>query len=136
MDVVRHRSRAHKVIKRLKSKDITVSLFIDPVKNQIRTAKDIDADSIELHTGEYANAKNKAMRKRRLKQLIDAAHYARKIGLVVNAGHGLNYQNTKAVAKIPEIEELNIGHSIISSAIIKGLYQAVKEMKELTLGKI
>jgi pyridoxine 5-phosphate synthase len=131
LDVVRFKSQISKVTRRLRSKGIIVSLFIDPIKKQIDCAKEVEADSIELHTGKYANAKNLKIQQKYLKQLHDAALYAQKLGLIVNAGHGLNYQNTKAVAEVPGIEELNIGHSIISCAVFKGLYQAVKEMKEL-----
>ena len=134
LDVIRFKSRISETITRLKSKGILVSLFIDPVKKQIRCAKDIRADSIELHTGKYANAKNKKIQNKYFKELVAATNYAKEIGLVVNAGHGLNYQNTKAVAEIPGIEELNIGHSIISYAVFKGLYQAVCEMRQLAEG--
>lgn len=134
LDVVRFKAKIERAIRKLQSQGIAVSLFIDPIKNQIKAAKKIGADSIELHTGRYADSKNKKSQKKYLKQLMDATYYARKIGLMVNAGHGLNYQNTKAVAQIPGIEELNIGHSIVSYAVFKGLHQAVHEMKKLCVG--
>lgn len=134
LDVIKFKPKIKKAVEKLKSKEISVSLFIDPIKKQIKCAKDVKADSIELHTGRYANAKNKKLKNKYLKELIEATNYAKEIGLIVNAGHGLNYQNTQAVAKIPGIEELNIGHSIISYALSKGLYQAVCEMKQLAKG--
>ena len=105
-----------------------VSLFVDPEKEQINAAKDTGADYIELHTGKYAQCKSDSDIQKELDVLIDAANYAINLGLRVNAGHGLNYQNVKSVAKIVGIEELNIGHSIISRAVFTGLSKAVKEM--------
>ena len=134
LDVIKFKPKIKKAVEKLKSKEISVSLFIDPIKKQIKCAKDVKADSIELHTGRYANAKNKKLKNKYLKELIEATNYAKEIGLIVNAGHGLNYQNTQAVAEIPGIEELNIGHSIISYAVFKGLYQAVCEMRQLAEG--
>jgi len=106
-------------------------LFIDPVKSQIRSAKQAGAKMIELHTGSYANATNKKQESKYLKELRLAVAFANSLGLKVFAGHGLNYSNVSNVAKIGGIEELNIGHSIISRAVFTGLGKAVKEMKEL-----
>lgn len=108
----------------------TVSLFIDPVKDQIDAAKDVGAPYIEFHTGAYANARGEEARKE-LDRLWEMAAYAKSKGLRVNAGHGLNYQNVEPIAQIPELEELNIGHSIIARAVITGLAEAVSEMKKL-----
>lgn len=107
------------------------SLFIDPVKDQILAAKEVGAPYVELHTGAYANAKDPKTYDYELNRIKEMAAYAHSIGLKVNAGHGLHYHNVEAIAAIPEIEELNIGHSIIAKAIFVGLPQAVTEMKTL-----
>ncbi len=119
------------VVGKLQKKGVVVSLFVDPDKRQIKAAEDTGADFIELHTGEYANAKNDKERDARLKKLVDSAAFAISLGLKVNAGHGLNYSNVRAVAGIEGIEELNIGHSIVSRAVFVGLDKAVREMVAL-----
>jgi pyridoxine 5-phosphate synthase len=131
LDVIANEERLKNVIKELKSKSIEISLFIDPVKEQIEKAKEIGAEFIELHTGRYANAKNEKDKEKELKAIKDMTEYAKSIGLRVNAGHGLNYRNVKPIAEIQEIETLNIGHSIIARAVFVGLEQAVREMIEL-----
>ncbi len=115
----------------LKDAGIRVSLFIDPVHKTIDQARALGVPAIEIHTGTYANASNGLRRKRALKQLREAAAYAKQLGLAVHAGHGLTYQNVQPVAAIPEIEELNIGHSIVSNAVFWGLEEAVRRMKQL-----
>lgn len=117
-------------VEQLTAAGIQVSLFIDPVKLQIDAAKRTGAPYIELHTGEYADAKGDAQ-VAALKVIRDAAEYARHLGLKVNAGHGLHYHNVQPIARIPEILELNIGHSIVSQSLFDGFYQAVKKMKQL-----
>jgi pyridoxine 5-phosphate synthase len=107
-----------------------VSLFIDPVKAQIETAKSIGAHGIEIHTGAYCNAAG-AAREEELEAIVDASALARGLGLEVHGGHGLNYDNVLPIAKIPEMVELNIGHSIIARALFVGIAQAVQEMKQL-----
>ena len=119
-------------IKALQDKGIDVSLFIDPDPNLIEAAADVDATFIELHTGAYANAKGKK-RENELKRLTTAAIYAHELGLRVNAGHGLDYDNVMAIAQIPFIEELNIGYAIIGRAVYVGLDQAVREMQDRVL---
>jgi pyridoxine 5-phosphate synthase len=119
-------------IKALQDKGIDVSLFIDPDPNLIEAAADVDAAFIELHTGAYANAKGKK-RENELKRLTTAAIYAHELGLRVNAGHGLDYDNVMAIAQIPFIEELNIGYAIIGRAVYVGLDQAVREMQDRVL---
>jgi pyridoxine 5-phosphate synthase len=119
-------------IKALQEKGIDVSLFIDPDPNLIEAAADIDATFIELHTGSYANARGEK-RENELKRLTTAAIYAHELGLRVNAGHGLDYDNVMAIAQIPFIEELNIGYSIIGRAVYVGLDQAVREMQDRIL---
>lgn len=128
LDCVKYGSRIAKAIERLERGGITVSLFIDPDRRQIKAARMIGAGYIELHTGEYSNAGNARGRKTHLKKLIESAKYASGMGLGVNAGHGLDYNNVRDVARIGLIEELNIGHSIMSRAVFVGLDKAVKEM--------
>ncbi|MGM0462699.1 MAG: pyridoxine 5'-phosphate synthase [Fibrobacterota bacterium] len=111
----------------LQENNILVSVFIDPDFQQIKAAKKTGATHIELHTGYYANARGKA-RQVELEKIRESAEYAHKLGFVVNAGHGLNYHNTSEIAQIPQICELNIGHSIISRAALIGLERAVQEM--------
>jgi pyridoxine 5-phosphate synthase len=109
---------------------IRVSLFIDPEPEQIEAARRSGAPVIELHTGAYAGAVG-AARARELERLRSAAKLADSLGLTVNAGHGLHYHNVEPIAAIPEIIELNIGHSIVARAIVDGLAKAVRDMKEL-----
>ncbi len=116
---------------RLHRGGIIVSLFVDPDERQIMAAKKTTAEWVELHTGAYANAKQEKDIAEQLQKIIDAAKLAASLGLHVGAGHGLDYRNVQAIARIPEIEELNIGHSIISRAALVGLERAVKEMKSL-----
>jgi pyridoxine 5-phosphate synthase len=115
---------------RLREAGIRTSLFVDPDADAIRASARMGADAVELHTGEYANARGKAQAEQ-LGRLGRAAALARSLGLAVHAGHGLTYQNVAPVAAIPEIEELNIGHSIISHAVFVGLERAVREMSDL-----
>jgi pyridoxine 5-phosphate synthase len=131
LDVVGNANNIKKATDLLKKKNIAVSLFIDPEQKQIRAAKEIGCDFIELHTGRYADSKSESERRARLKEIIDSTEYGLKIGLKVNAGHGLNYQNVLAIARILGIEELNIGHAIISYAVFVGLEEAVKQMLKL-----
>ena len=131
LDIVKHKSAIAKAIKRFKQKGILVNLFIDPQKQQIRASKDVCADYIELHTGRYANAKTVSARRRELERIKEAGFYADSIGLGVNAGHGLDYENVSAIAKISVIEELNIGFSIIAASVFVGLGEAVKQMKAI-----
>jgi pyridoxine 5-phosphate synthase len=121
------RESTRRALERLAGAGIRTALFIDPNEESIRVAVDMGADAIELHTGEYANAPRSA-RREHIERLNRAASMARKLSLDVHAGHGLTYENVHPVAAIPEIEELNIGHSIVSRAIFTGLEAAVKEM--------
>lgn len=117
-------------VKKLQSKGIKVSLFIEPDNKQIDAAKKMDAEFIEIHTGLYANSTGEKQLQE-LERIKNAVKYAHNLGLIVNAGHGLNYTNTKAVAEIEHMNEFNIGHSIISRAIFCGLHEAVIEMKKI-----
>jgi pyridoxine 5-phosphate synthase len=130
LNVVAHKIKVRDAVKKLQDRGIQVSLFIDPAQTQIETAKEVGADAIEIHTGAYCNVAM-AARQRELAAIADAAALARRLGLEVHAGHGLDYENVLPIAKIPEIVELNIGHSIIARAVIVGIEQAVREMKEL-----
>jgi pyridoxine 5-phosphate synthase len=112
---------------------IEVSLFIDPDRAQIEAAQRCGAPVIEIHTGAYAEAATAQERHHELTRIIDASDIAHKLGLVVNAGHGLNYQNVQAIACIPQINELNIGHGIIARALFTGLENAVREIKRLMI---
>lgn len=115
----------------LKSSDIEVSLFIDPDKSQIDAAVKAGAPVVELHTGCYADAKNPAQQDKELTRIREAAYYAYSAGLQVNAGHGLHFYNVEKICAIPEIIELNIGHSIIAQALFSGLSQTVKDLKHI-----
>ena len=125
------RGRAEDALAKLRDAGIKTSLFIDPNADTIRASKELGADAIELHTGEYANAKTERDRDVQLQRLRQAAILGREIGLAVHAGHGLTYENVIPVAAIPEIEELNIGHSVVSRAVFVGIERAVREMLEL-----
>lgn len=122
-------STAH-ALRRLKDAGIRTSLFIDPDEEVIRTSAELGADAVELHTGEYANARGRE-RDEQLVRLGRAANLARSLGTAVHAGHGLTYENVTPVAAIPEIEELNIGHSIVARALFTGMEAAVREMVTL-----
>jgi len=116
----------------LQKAGIAVSLFVDPDEEQIAASKNTGADWVELHTGAYANARTEKDREREFTKIAESAKLAASLGLRVGAGHGLNYVNTRRITQIPEVEELNIGHSIISRAALVGLDRAVREMRELT----
>ena len=115
---------------RLEGSGVRTSLFIDPTPEAIQAARELGADAIELHTGEYANTSG-AERVRQLDRLDRAASLAKKLELAVHAGHGLTYENVQPVAAIPEIEELNIGHSVIARAVLTGMERAVKDMSRI-----
>lgn len=134
LDVVAQQKKLAKTIAKMSNTGIPVSLFIDPVPNQIRTAAEIGATFVELHTGTYAEAVNEADRNNELEILSAAAEQAHCLGLRVNAGHGLNYNNTSAIAALGYIEELSIGHAIIARAVFCGLEQAVKDMHAVIAG--
>jgi len=116
--------------RRLKEAGIRTSLFIDPDADAVRASADLGADAVELHTGEYANTRG-AERQEQLGRLRRAAALGRSVGLAVHAGHGLTYENVTPVAAIDELEELNIGHSIVSRAVFTGIERATREMAEI-----
>jgi pyridoxine 5-phosphate synthase len=131
LDVAGQRDPLAKIIKNLKDGDIPVSLFIDPDLDQVRASHKVNADRIELHTGRYCEARNERERTRELSRIVDAAKAAARLGMTVAAGHGLNYDNVLPIARIQEIDELNIGHSIVARAVLVGFERAVREMVEL-----
>ncbi len=131
LDVAARRDRLQLLVTLLHDGGIPVSLFIEPNLNQIRAAHKVGADYVELHTGRYANAKRLKEEQAELEAITQAAKLAYKLGIGVNAGHGLNYRNVRRLTQIQEIVEFNIGHSIIARAVLVGLEQAVREMKHL-----
>ncbi len=131
LDVLRHLKRTKKVSHMLLDAGIDVSIFIAPVKKQIDAAASIGVKTIELHTGSYARAFADRSAIREFAQIKAMTLYARKLGMVVNAGHGLNYDNTYAIARVHGMHELNIGHAIMGRAVFVGLKQAVHEMKAI-----
>ena len=130
LDVKNNQKYLKDFVTSLKSSNIEVSAFIDPVNDQITSSGEIGFDFIELHTGKYADLKGKEQYIE-LQKIIESTYYAIDLGLVVNAGHGLNYQNVEKIASINNMNELNIGHSIVSRALAVGLERAVREMKTL-----
>ena len=130
LDVKNNEKYLKDFVKSLTDSNIGVSAFIDPDSDQINYSKDIGFNFIELHTGKYAELKGNAQDKE-LQKIIESTYKANDIGLVVNAGHGLNYQNVKKIASINNINELNIGHSIVARALALGLEKSVREMKSL-----
>ncbi|MBJ6762717.1 pyridoxine 5'-phosphate synthase [Myxococcaceae bacterium JPH2] len=131
LEVAGQREQIAKIIKNLKDGEISVSLFIDPDLDQVRASHKVNADRIELHTGRYCEARNERERARELARIVDAAKAAAKLGMGVAAGHGLNYDNVQPIARIQEIDELNIGHGIVARAVLVGFERAVREMLEL-----
>ncbi len=128
LDVAARVSALHEYVQRIQNAGIPVSLFVDPDEKQIAASKKTGARWVEIHTGAYANAENETERDREFHKILEAAKLAASLGLRVGAGHGLNYVNVKRIADIPEVEELNIGHSIISRAALAGLERAVRDM--------
>ena len=132
LDVVGNRSRVANAIEQLQSEGIIVSLFIDPESSQIELSKELGAEAIELHTGTYAHAIGSPESvEKELQSLNAGCELGHQLGLHVDAGHGLTYSNVLPVARIPNLNELNIGHSIVSRALFVGFQQAVREMKDL-----
>ena len=130
LNVAESLSRVSNAVVRLHEKGIKVSLFIDPEERQIALAKEVGADYIELHTGRYSNTSG-TEQVAELDRLIAGAELAYSLGLKVNAGHGIDYDNMAGILRVPHLSELNIGFSIISRAVFVGLGEAVKEMRKL-----
>jgi len=131
LDVLSQLGRIKEVCSELSTNNIKASLFIDPDNYQIEAAVECGAPIIEIHTGHYADASSAAEMQKELQKISEACAYAHSLGLQVNAGHGLTLENTKAIAEINSVVELNIGHSIISRALFIGLGAATSEMKQL-----
>ncbi len=127
LNVILQKDYLKKYLEELHKRGLTVSIFINADKEQIKTAKEIGSDYIEIHTGPYAENPCKE----EIKKVKDAIDFAKSIGLQVNAGHGLNYSNTKEIALLTGIDQLHIGHSIISKAVLLGLKEAILEMKKI-----
>ncbi|PCJ55542.1 MAG: pyridoxine 5'-phosphate synthase [Planctomycetota bacterium] len=132
LDVARYEQSLTEEMDRLHSAGIEVSIFVDPNPDAIECAARSGADFVELHTGSYANARGQN-RENELKRLETAANYAHELGLRVNAGHGLDYENVLPIAQLPWVEELNIGYAILCRSIYSGLDQAVREMQDRIL---
>ena len=130
LDVKANEEYLKNFVSNLKDSNIPVSAFIDPSSEQINYSKSIGFDCIELHTGKYAELKTKEQNVE-LQKIIESVYEANDIGLIVNAGHGLNFQNVKKIASINNMNELNIGHSIVARALAVGLEKSVREMKSL-----
>lgn len=133
LDVVKHTPKLARQIDLLHQAGITVSLFVDPDLEQLKASARVRADYVEIHTGTYCDAKGKA-RGVELSKLAEAIKAGKKLGLGVNAGHGLNYRNIRPLLELGGVEEFNIGHSIIARAVLVGLDRAVREMAELVHG--
>jgi len=131
LDLSANKLRIAEAIGRLRAAGIGISLFLDPNLRQIEAAKSLEADAVELHTGEYALAIGEEKQAAELQKLVAAARCVRDLALTLHAGHGLTYRNVKPVAAIEGMTELNIGHSIVARAIMVGFEQAVREMKRL-----
>jgi pyridoxine 5-phosphate synthase len=131
LDCVRNKRRLAQVVKRMHKKGILVSTFIVPEASQIKVSAELGCDAVELHTGMYANARTPRSLQKRIKELIHGRDYALEHGLTVHAGHGLTYRNIGPVAQIASLGEFNIGHSIVSRAVIVGMQKAARQMIEL-----
>lgn len=134
LDVVGQEEHLTRMVRTLTEGGIEVSLFIDPEPEQIEASKRTGAPFVEIHTGRYAEAKTETEQQAALLRIMEAARLGGDLGLRIAAGHGLNYQNVAAVAAIPEVEELNIGHSIVSRAAFVGIERAIREMLDLIQG--
>ncbi|HER63229.1 MAG TPA: pyridoxine 5'-phosphate synthase, partial [Desulfobacteraceae bacterium] len=131
LDVVRNHKKIEKAIEKMRRAGIPVSLFIDPEEKQIKAAREVGATFVELHTGRYCDSVTDEARDHEFNLIAESAATAAAEGLRVNAGHGLDYRNTPRVAALETIEELSIGHAVISRAVFVGLDQAVREMLAL-----
>lgn len=131
LDVITHAQRIKQCADQLTGAGILVSLFIDPDIEQVRKTRELNVPAVELHTGAYAEARTPQARLAELDRLREAGLYAVSQGLILNMGHGLTYDNVRPVARLHGVHELNIGHSIVSRAVLVGLERAVREMKHL-----
>ncbi|HXP90704.1 MAG TPA: pyridoxine 5'-phosphate synthase [Fibrobacteria bacterium] len=140
LDVAGHERELEKIVQNLRAQRIRTSLFVDPEARQVRAAQKVSADAVELHTGNFSRAfhegESDATYQAERSRLVDSVGLGTRLGLRVNAGHGLDYQNVSRVSSIPGLDELNIGHAIISRAILVGLDRAVRDMiDQIRLGE-
>ncbi len=133
LDLITHQDLIRDAVATLKNAGMPVCIFIDPDLDQIKIAHKIDADMIEIHTGAFCDAKTRLQRQKEMVRIVDAAKIGTKLKLEVNAGHGIGYSTIKAFKGLPEIHEFSIGHSIVSRAVLTGMEQAVRDMKQLIL---
>jgi pyridoxine 5-phosphate synthase len=129
LDLGRGLDRLRETIARLSGAGIRVSLFVDPTRDNMERSASLGVPAVELHTGRYAHSWPAA--EAALAEIVDAARHARSLGLAVHAGHGLTYRNVSPIAAVHEIEELNIGHSVVSRAVLSGMHEATAEMRRL-----
>jgi pyridoxine 5-phosphate synthase len=134
LDAVLNSVQLRPIVKELAGGGVEVSLFVDPDLEQVKEAHKLDAQAVELNTAAYADARDGKTREAALRRIVDAARLGRRLGLAVHAGHGLTYQNVAVIAAQSEIGELNIGHSIVSRAVLVGMERAVREMVDLMRG--
>ncbi|MBI2336647.1 MAG: pyridoxine 5'-phosphate synthase [Deltaproteobacteria bacterium] len=134
LNLARHKNRLGEYSRKLQQYGIKVSLFIDPTLQDTDLAHALKVDHVEFHTGTYCDAKTHRQRQQQWQRLLQCCQYAKECGLYVAAGHGLNYENIQEVLKIKEIEEYNIGHSIVAESIYSGFGEAVAKMKQLLTG--
>ncbi len=133
LDLITHQDHIRQAVTTLKNAGIAVCIFIDPDLDQIKIAHKIDADMIEIHTGAFCDAVTKLQKQKEFLRIVDAAKIGTKLKLEVNAGHGISYNTIKAFKGLSEISEFSIGHSIVSRAVLTGMEQAVRDMKQLIL---
>jgi pyridoxine 5-phosphate synthase len=131
LDVVLNSVQLKPIVKTLAEGGIEVSIFLDPDLEQVKEAHKIDAQAVEINTASWADARDAKQREAAMRRIVDAARLGRRLGLTVHAGHGLTYKNVGPIAALSEIGELNIGHSIVSRAVLVGMERAVREMAEL-----
>ncbi len=129
LDVIENQKNLSKIIKKLKTKKIKISLFVDNDLSQILAAKKVGTDIVEIHTGKFCHLKGRDQ-KEEFKKIIEAAEYAKELGIECHAGHGLDFKTAKQIAKISQIVELNIGHFLIGEAVFIGLEKAIKKMQK------
>ncbi len=135
LDVVLNSVQLKPIVKTIQEGGIRVSLFVDTDLEQTKEAHKIDAHAVEINTAAYADARDEKTREAALRRIVDAARLGRRLGLEVHAGHGLTYQNVRAIAQVSELSELNIGHSLVSRAVLVGMERAVGEMLDAMQGR-
>jgi len=131
LDILSNLDRVRTCVDQLLEAELIVSMFIDPDHSQIDASRELGAHAVELHTGSYADATSESEQLEELEKLVKASAYAKAQGFDVHMGHGLTYRNVQPIARIPQVSELNIGHSIVSRAVMVGFEKAVREMKAL-----